>query len=133
MDINSSSSQQTSEQQRGEPKKKKGVGKIVKVDSSEINKANLAKNRRLVDDLVLAMGPAMTHECLANSLRKFGAEVANTVSFGAVLSLGCYCAYCVNCIVQFVKIIPFSRLVMTVIPTVTMMTLSMTKQQQGRG
>ena len=84
VDVNSSS-QQTSKQQHEEPQKKKGRGGIVKVKTSEINEAIRVRNRRSMEDAVQNIGPAMNHNFLADSLRKFGAEVAKKVRQGILL------------------------------------------------
>ena len=91
-DVNSSSQQQSSQQQEKSKKKKGKIsaeeeGGIVKVKTSEINDATRVRNRKLVEEVVHNTSPAMNHEFMANSLRKFGAEVSKKASYSTVVSI----------------------------------------------
>jgi len=79
MSVNSS--QSSEHEQKKSKKSSSSETTITKVKSSDINDTTLAKNKKLMKDLLNSnqMSPAMAHEFLANSLRKFGAEMAKKV------------------------------------------------------
>jgi len=79
--TNSQSSEQPSPEKKKKSSSAKSGGEMVlsKVKTSDIPDSIRLKNRKLVEDTINNISPAMSSEFLAESLRKFGAEAMRKI------------------------------------------------------
>lgn len=78
VDGNSQDEPKESKKSTGKAKKGEEIAAYTTVESSDINSATLARNKRLVEEALHDLSPSMDKEFLTRSLRKFGANTAKT-------------------------------------------------------
>ena len=85
-EVNPNSSSQLTVQNTADTKSRKSEDR-TELKKKDINHSILAKNRKLIENILVNTCPAINQDFLAEALRKFGAETAKKVRFCLFIDL----------------------------------------------